>query len=44
MALDDTELLIVEPYSIEECVFMRVSKGEANFVYMYEDVFKELNA
>jgi len=45
IALDDTELLIVEPCSTEECVYTKslASKGEANFVYMYEDVLKELN-
>lgn len=41
--LNDAELLTIEPYSVEERVFMRASKGEAGFVYMHEDVFKELN-
>lgn len=38
--LDNVELLIVEPCSTEECVFIRACKGETNFVYMYKDVFK----
>jgi len=40
---DDVELLIVEPNNVEEGIFMRVSNGEADFVYMYEDVFKEMD-
>lgn len=43
MTSDDTKLFIVEPCSIEERVSMWASKGEADFVYMYEDLFKELN-
>ena len=43
MTSDDTKLFIVEPCSIEERVSMWASKGEADFVYMYDDVFKELN-
>lgn len=43
MALDDIELLIVEPCSTKEHVFMRASKDETNFVYMYEDILKKLN-
>lgn len=34
MTLDDVELLIVEPCSAKERVFMRVSKGETDFVCM----------
>lgn len=41
--LDDAKLLIIEPCGAEEHVFMKASKGEADFVYLYEDVFKELN-
>lgn len=37
---DDVELLIVEPCNTEERTFMRMWNGEADFVYMYEDVFK----
>ena len=43
MTLDNVKLLIVEPCSTEKCVFMGVSKGKADIVYMYEDVFKEFN-
>lgn len=40
---NDYELLIVQPCSLDERVFLKASKNEFDFVYLYEDVFKELH-
>lgn len=43
MISDDSELLIVELCSPYDCVFLKAYKDASNFIYLYEDVFKELN-
>jgi len=43
MIFYDTELLIVEPCSSDQRVFLKASKDKIDFIYLYEDVFKELH-